>query len=201
MSYFILFFHRESSKSGYVLWLEHISIGVPDFHQKYLTYIFNDFLKWRIIALQCCVRFCCIAKWISLGCVLSRFSSVWLFVTPWTVAHQAPLSMGFTRQEYWSGLPGPPPGNLHNPGIKPVSSVSSALKADSLLLSHWGNPSQPYIYIYPLSLKPHRHKPPSHPSKSSHSTELSSLCYTAVSFWLLILHMVINVSGLPWWLR
>ena len=42
-------------------------------------------------------------------------------VTPWTVALQAPLSMGFPRQEYWSGLPFPSPGNLSNPGIKPVS--------------------------------------------------------------------------------
>ena len=41
------------------------------------------------------------------------------FVTPWTVAHRAPLSMGFFRQEYWSGLPFPPPGDLPNPGIKP----------------------------------------------------------------------------------
>ena len=42
-------------------------------------------------------------------------------VTPWTVAHQAPLSMGFPRQEYWSGLPFPPPGDLPNPGIEPIS--------------------------------------------------------------------------------
>ena len=51
-------------------------------------------------------------------CVLSRFSHVQLFVTPWTIAHQAPLSMGFSRQEYWSGLPCPPPGHLSNPGIE-----------------------------------------------------------------------------------
>ena len=48
-------------------------------------------------------------------CVLSH---VQLFVTPWTVAHQAPLSVGFSRQEYWSGLPFPSPGDLPNPGIK-----------------------------------------------------------------------------------
>ena len=52
-----------------------------------------------------------------------------MFVTPWTVAHQAPLSMGFSRQEYWSGLPFPSPGDLPNPGIKPGS---PALQADSL---------------------------------------------------------------------
>ena len=49
------------------------------------------------------------------------------FVTPWTVARQAPLSMGFPRQEYWSGLPFPPPGDLANPGIEPVSVLSPAL--------------------------------------------------------------------------
>ena len=51
-------------------------------------------------------------------CMLSR---VWLFVTPWTVAHQAPLSMGFPRQEYWNGLRFPPPGDLCDPGIEPKS--------------------------------------------------------------------------------
>ena len=49
------------------------------------------------------------------------------FVTPWTVAPQAPLSMGFSRQEYLSGLPCPPPGDLPDPGIKPTSLMSSAL--------------------------------------------------------------------------
>ena len=50
-------------------------------------------------------------------------------VTPWAVAHQAPLSMGFSRQEYWSGLPFPSPGDLPNPGIKPEF---PELQADSL---------------------------------------------------------------------
>ena len=50
-----------------------------------------------------------------------------LLVTPWTVAHQAPLSMEFSRQEYWSGLPFPPPGNLPDSGIEPASFVSLAL--------------------------------------------------------------------------
>ena len=53
--------------------------------------------------------------------VLSCFGCVWLFVTPWTVTRQAPLSIGFSRQEYWSGLPCPPPRDLRNPGIKPGS--------------------------------------------------------------------------------
>ena len=58
-------------------------------------------------------------------------------VTPWTVAHQAPLSMGFSRQEYWSGLPFPSPGDLPDPGIEPGS---PALQADSLPTEPWGKP-------------------------------------------------------------
>ena len=54
-------------------------------------------------------------------------SDVWLFVTPWTVTHQVPLSMEFSRQEYWSGLPFPFPGGLPDPGIEPVSLWSPAL--------------------------------------------------------------------------
>ena len=59
--------------------------------------------------------------------MLSHFSHVRLFVTLWTVAHQAPLTMGFSRQEYWSGLPCPPPGDLPDPGIKPESLMTPAL--------------------------------------------------------------------------
>ena len=57
-------------------------------------------------------------------CVLSH--SV-MSVTPWTIAHQAPLSMGFSRQEYWRGLPFPPPGDLPDLGIEPASLMSPAL--------------------------------------------------------------------------
>ena len=60
-------------------------------------------------------------------CVLSRFSRVQLFATPWTVAFQAPLSMRFPRQEYWSRLPFLSPGDLPDPGIEPVSLMSPAL--------------------------------------------------------------------------
>ena len=58
---------------------------------------------------------------ISHGCMLSCFSCIRLFETLWTVVCQAPLSMGFSRQEYWSGLPFPSPGDLPSPGIKPGS--------------------------------------------------------------------------------
>ena len=59
--------------------------------------------------------------------LLSRFSPVGLFVTPPTIALQAPLSMGFSRQEYWSGLPCLPPGDLPDPGIEPASVMSPAV--------------------------------------------------------------------------
>ena len=60
-----------------------------------------------------------------------------------TVAHQVPLSMRFSRQEYWSGLQFPPPGDRHDPEIEPASPVSLALQMDSLLLSHQGSPFSP----------------------------------------------------------
>ena len=60
-------------------------------------------------------------------CVLSHFSRVQRFVTLWTTAPQALLSKRFSREEYWSGLPGPPPGDLPNPGIEPRSLTSPAL--------------------------------------------------------------------------
>ena len=63
-------------------------------------------------------------------------SHVQLFATPWTVTHQAPLFVGLSRQEYWSGLPFPHPGDLPDPGIKPRSPVFPALQVDSLPLSH-----------------------------------------------------------------
>ena len=67
-------------------------------------------------------------------CLLSHFSHVQFFETLWTIAHQNPHSMGFSRQEYWTGLPCHPPRNLPNPGIK---LAPSALQADSLPLSHY----------------------------------------------------------------
>ena len=59
--------------------------------------------------------------------VLSRFSHVRLFATLWSAAHQSPLSMGFSRQEYWTGLPRPPPGDLPDPGTELTSLTSLAL--------------------------------------------------------------------------
>ena len=71
-------------------------------------------------------------------CMLSHFSRVQLFATLWTVAHQVPLSVGFPRQEYWSGLPCSSLGDLSDPGIK---SKPPAWQADSLPLLHLESPS------------------------------------------------------------
>ena len=74
-------------------------------------------------------------------CVRAQsLSHVRFFVTPWTIARQAPLSMEFSRQKYWTGLSFPPLGDLPHPGTEPMS---LAFQADSLPLSHWGN----YIYV------------------------------------------------------
>ena len=72
--------------------------------------------------------------------MLSHVSRVHVFVTPWTVTHQAPLSMGFSKQEYWSGLPFPSPGNLPDSGVKPTSLRSPALASGSSPLAPPGKP-------------------------------------------------------------
>ena len=78
------------------------------------------------------IRFCL--------CVCVRRCSVVSFATPWTAARQAPVSMGFSRQEYLSGLPFSTPGDIPDPGIQLASPASPALQADSLPLSHLGSP-------------------------------------------------------------
>ena len=70
-----------------------------------------------------------------MACVLSCFSHVPLFVTLWTVARQAPLSMGCSRQEYWSGVLCPPSGDLSDPGIKPIFLISPALAGGLFITS------------------------------------------------------------------
>ena len=79
--------------------------------------------------------------------VLSCFSCVQLCAIPWTVAHQAPLSMGFSRKEHWSGLPGPPPGYLSNPGTEPMSVMSPVL-ADGTHLSTSATWEAPVNHTY-----------------------------------------------------
>ena len=106
------------------------SLGSLDVHQGNSLPLNQDtFLQTRIslgfhhvVILRKIKYFC--------GCVYAQLlSHVWLFATPWTVACQASLSMGFSRQEYWSGLPFPPPEDLPNPGIEPASPKSLASPA------------------------------------------------------------------------
>ena len=78
-------------------------------------------------------------------CVLSHFSHVRLSATPWTVAHRAPLPLGFSRQEYWSGLQFPSPEDLPDPGIEPGSST---LRADALPSEPPGKNFMAAITIY-----------------------------------------------------
>ena len=82
-----------------------------------------------------------------------------LFVTLWTVARQAPLSMGFSRQEYWSGLPFPPPADLPNPAIKPESPVSPAMQEDSSPAGPSGKRSTEQLNISQQGLEVVRENP------------------------------------------
>ena len=87
-----------------------------------------------------CISMCCML-------LLSHFSRAQLFATLRTVACQASLSMGFSRQEYWSELPCPPPGDLPNPRNETASLEAPASHTDSSLLSHWGKPQVSYKCI------------------------------------------------------
>ena len=83
---------------------------------------------------------------------MKSLSHVRFFATPWTVAHQAPPTMGFSRQEYWSGWPFPSPGDLPDPGIK---AGSPTLQADALLSEPQGKPYGTSLVIHWLSLRAH----------------------------------------------
>ena len=116
---------------------------------------------------QCCITL----AWQSQPSIWSSWLCVWslihfrLFATLWTVAHQAPLSMRFFRQEYWSGLPYSSPGSLPNPGIEPASPVSPAFQADSLpeepsgktsswsLVSYWITAVVAFVFLSTTSLQ------------------------------------------------
>ena len=92
---------------------------------------------------------------VKMSAVLSHFSHVWLFVTPWTIADQTLLSVGFSRQEYWNGLPFPSPGDLPDRGIKPTSPALAGgfftteppgKPAMSAILSKWMS-----VYVHSFS--------------------------------------------------
>ena len=80
------------------------------------------------------------------GCCCCVVMKSCLFATPWTIAHQAPLSMGFPRQEYWNGLPFPPPGHFPNPGIELMIPVSPALAGGFLFTTE--PPGKPSLEGY-----------------------------------------------------
>ena len=115
--------------------------------------IFN----WSKVDLQCCVSFMGTAKrsshtyiWLNIYMYIYESESVSHSivsdsVAPWTVAHHAPLSMAFSRQEYWNGMPCPSPGDLPDPGIEPWS---PALQADSVPSEPPGEPIYLYIFLF-----------------------------------------------------
>ena len=82
---------------------------------------------------------------------MKSLSRVWLFATPWTVASQAPLSVGFSRQEYWSGLPFPSPRELPDPRIKPTSPAYPELSGSFFIIESPGKPLL-IIITYQVSL-------------------------------------------------
>ena len=123
--------------------------------------------------------------------VLSRFHPVQLFVILWTVAHQALLFIGFSRQEYWDGMPFPPPGNLPDLGIESMSLISLVLAGRSLPLEPSGKtfmyPDQISRSVMSDSLWPHesQHDRPPCPSPTSgvhsDSRPSSQWCHPAIS--------------------
>ena len=135
------------------------------------------------------------------------------FETPWTITHQAPLSMGFPRQEYWSGLPIPSPRDLPNSGMEPES---PALQVDSLPLSHLGGRNLYVIHLKYSSVSmsiPNYPFPPTFPAGNHKLVSLRKIslwvvciisfqiphvrdviCYFSFSVWLLSLNMIISRS-------
>ena len=116
--------HRKIHWGDYpgVPWGIPLGISQTAGEQRYFLFIFQRYF------LECIVT------------VVQSLSHVWLFADAWTVARQAPLSIGFPRQEYWSGLPFPPPGDLSSPGTEPESAMSPTWQIDSLPLCHLGSP-------------------------------------------------------------
>ena len=114
---------------------------------------------WNIFDLPCCISSRCAAKWFTYTCiyiyffqilflyvcVLSCFTHIQLFMTLWTIAHHAPLSMGFFRQEYWNGLSCSPPGDLPDPGDQTWVSCISCL--GWWVLYHQHHLGSPILYI------------------------------------------------------
>ena len=113
-----------------------------------VQYLVAKCQSWYLIFLQQLIMLC--------TCMLSYFSSVWFFVTLWIIDCQAPLSMRFSRKEYWSRLSCPPPGDLSNPGLEPMSLISPSLvgvflTAGATWEAHWPSYLSLDIYFKNLS--------------------------------------------------
>ena len=120
-----------------MIWNAYKSVEVKQLTLAVVTWLIHPILLYRDITSFYSSRFSYTSE--ECVCILSLFSSVQPSVTPWTVACQAPLPLGFSRQEYWSGLPCPPPGDLPNPGIQPMSLMSPALAGRFFITSTtWG---------------------------------------------------------------
>ena len=107
------------------------------------SFIFFSIIVYhRILSIvPCAIKCMCVH-------VLSQFSHVQLFATLWTVGHQGPLSMEFSRPVFWSGLPCPPPGDLPDPGIKPESLMSPALAGGFFTTKcHLRRPCSSILYV------------------------------------------------------
>ena len=103
---------------------------------------------------------------------MKSLSHVRLFATPWTVAYQAPPSMGFSRKEYWSGLPFPSPGDLPDPEIEPRS---PALQADSLPSEPPGKITAPFKnFGIVLPLTGEKFKRPTSCARETHPIEMAA---------------------------
>ena len=109
-----------------ILKLKHANIWILDFFSLCVSFLKKIYVDWGRLSTNTINNdfFHTDGRW---TCVVSPFSRVLLFATLQDVAHWAPLSMGSSRQEYWSGLPCSPPGDLPDPGMEPTSSESPAL--------------------------------------------------------------------------
>ena len=122
-------------------------------------------------------------------CVLSR---VWLFATPWTVAHQAPLSLGFSRQEYWSGLQFLSPRDLPDPGIKPMSLASLALAGSFFTTEPPGKPV--YYTLHRLKIGCSKIQPSS-PSLSEGKYSWNKRTVLIKLAYLYVRHLIITYNN------
>ena len=157
MDYWIFNVHRNHTK--YIHQLSQLILS-KILQERLLVYTFYNYLQLSIEQTKVWVSLVAQTVKICLQYRRPRFnpwvkkipwrSHVLLFVTPWIVAHQAPVSMGFSRQEYWSGLPFPSAEDLLHPGIKPSS---PSLQVDSLLSEPPGNFTE-FLTIAKICLNP-----------------------------------------------